>query len=126
MRHQWLFSTADDDVVGDYGPDGRIVLGDGPVEGFLEHSIIRDGISLFRASGRSQRSFAMEVLGGTPSDNLILGCMLSGSGVLEAEGNADQSWREPSRVKPMRFRCPDGMYATTLARHNRSSRSPSW
>lgn len=85
-------------MVGDFDPTGRIKLDQGPYRGFLEHVPVRNGLSLFRAEGRAESAYSLTAMGEVSSDNLILGCVVSGAGVLEAEGNPDQLWREGGQV----------------------------
>lgn len=73
-------------------------MGEGPFRGFLEHLPVRGGLSLFRAAGRADSAYSLTAIGETAADNLILGCILGGTGVLEAEGNADQLWRESGQI----------------------------
>lgn len=85
-------------MAGDFDPSGRINLEDGPYRGFLEHVHVRGGLSLFRAEGQSDSPYMVAAPSGGLADNLILGCIVSGTGVLEAEGNPDQLWRDSGQL----------------------------
>ena len=98
MKRQWAFSSGSESVIGEFDTSGRIRMDDGPYRGFLDHLPVRAGLSLFRADGQADSPYSMAVLGGAATDNLILGCMLSGTGVLEAVGNPDQIWRDSGQL----------------------------
>lgn len=98
MTRQWLFTSGEQSVTGEFDASGRIHLQDGPYRGFLDHLPVRDGLSMFRAEGSASAAYTMAALGEAESDNLILGCMLSGTGVIEAVGNEDQIWRESGQL----------------------------
>lgn len=93
-----MFSSSGNDVLAGFDAGGRLALEASPIDAFMEHDMVRDGISLFRAGGRATPGFSFQAHGHIPANNLILGCVLRGSGVLEAEGNADQRWREPGQA----------------------------
>lgn len=98
MSRHWMFSSGAEMVVGAFDADGRIALDAGPYRGYLDHLPVSRGLSLFRAEGRAEAAYTLEAAGGEPVDNLVLGCMLSGTGVLEADGSADQHWRESGQL----------------------------
>jgi AraC-like DNA-binding protein len=98
MTRQWLFTSGEESVTGEFDASGRIELEDGPYRGFLDHLPVRGGVSLFRAEGAASAAYSMAALGEAESDNLILGCMLTGTGVIEATGNEDQIWRENGQL----------------------------
>ncbi|MBJ3783503.1 helix-turn-helix transcriptional regulator [Devosia sediminis] len=85
-------------MAGDFDPSGRITLEDGPYRGFLEHVPIRGGLSLFRTEGQSDTPYVVSAPGGGDADNLVLGCIVSGIGVLEAQGSPDQLWRDSGQI----------------------------
>ena len=84
--------------MGEFDHAGRICMDHGPYRGFLDHIPVRGGLSLFRAEGRADSAYSLAAIGEGGADNLILGCVLSGTGVLEAEGNPDQIWRESGQI----------------------------
>jgi AraC-like DNA-binding protein len=98
MAQQWLFTSGEQSVTGSFDASGRIALQDGPYRGFLDHLPVRGGMSLFRAEGAAAAPYTMAALGEAESDNLILGCLLTGTGVIEAAGNEDQIWRESGQL----------------------------
>lgn len=98
MTRHWAFSSDSEKVVKGFDADGRIVLDDGPYRGFLEHKPVRPGVSMFRAQGSAGHAYSLRALGEVPSDNLVLGCLLGGSGTVEAEGNDDLIWREAEHL----------------------------
>ena len=85
-------------MAGDFDPSGRISMSDGPYRGFLEHVPVRGGMSLFRTEGQSDSPYMVAAPNGADTDNLILGCVISGTGVLEAAGNSDQLWRDSGQI----------------------------
>ncbi|WP_332688796.1 AraC family transcriptional regulator [Devosia sp.] len=98
MKQQWVFSSGHESVTGEFDHSGRISLEDGPYRGFLDHLPVRGGVSLFRAEGRADSPYSMAAMGEVATDNLIMGCMLSGTGVLEAAGSPDQIWRDSGQL----------------------------
>jgi AraC-like DNA-binding protein len=98
MRPQWRFASPNQDEAKQFDARGRIALDGNGVNGFLEHAVIRDGISVFRASARNEHGFCFHAMGELATNNLILGYVLNGSGALEAEGNASQRWRDPGQA----------------------------
>jgi AraC-like DNA-binding protein len=98
MKRQWAFSSGSESAIGEFDTSGRIRMKDGPYRGFLDHLPVRAGLSLFRAEGNADGPYSMSALGELATDNLILGCMLSGTGVLEAAGNPDQIWRDSGQL----------------------------
>lgn len=98
MTRYWAFASGAHEVVRTFDAGGVIALDDGPYRGFLEHKPVRPGVSLFRARGNADAAYSLRALGGVPSDNLILGCLMGGSGTVEAEGNADLIWREAEHL----------------------------
>lgn len=98
MKRQWAFSSDTESVIGEFDTSGRIRMDDGPYRGFLDHLPVRAGLSLFRADGRADSGYSLAALGEADTNNLILGCMLSGTGVLEAVGNPDQIWRDSGQL----------------------------
>jgi AraC-like DNA-binding protein len=98
MKRQWAFSSGSESAIGEFDTSGRISMKDGPYRGFLDHLPVRAGLSLFRAEGNADGPYSMSALGELATDNLILGCMLSGTGVLEAAGNPDQIWRDSGQL----------------------------
>lgn len=98
MKRQWAFTSGSESVIGEFDSSGRISMDDGPYRGFLEHLQVRAGVSLFRAEGGADSAYSLAAVGEIATDNLILGCMLSGTGVLEAVGNPDQIWRDSGQL----------------------------
>lgn len=98
MKRQWAFSSDSESIIGEFDNTGRISMDDGPYRGFLDHLPVRAGMSLFRAEGRADIAYSLAALGEAATDNLILGCMLSGTGVVEAVGNPDQIWRDSGQL----------------------------
>jgi AraC-like DNA-binding protein len=94
----WMFTSAGDSAEGVFDDAGRITMRDGPYRGFLDHLPIRSGLSFFRSEGQSATPYSLVPMGEPPMGNLILGCMLSGTGVMEAVGNEDQMWRESGQL----------------------------
>ena len=98
MTRHWAFSSENEKVVKGFDADGRIELDDGPYRGYLEHKGVRPGLSMFRTQGSAGHAYSLAALGDAPSDNLILGCLLGGSGTVEADGNDDLIWREAEHL----------------------------
>ncbi|MEO9296811.1 helix-turn-helix transcriptional regulator [Devosia alba] len=98
MKRQWMFSSNSERVIGEFDTSGRIRMDDGPYRGFLDHLPVRAGLSLFLAEGGADSAYSLAALGEPASDNLILGCMLSGTGILEAVGNPNQVWRASGQL----------------------------
>jgi AraC-like DNA-binding protein len=98
MTRHWAFASEDEKVVKGFDAEGRIELDDGPYRGFLEHKPVRPGLSMFRAQGSAGQAYSLTALGEVPSDNLVLGCLLGGSGTVEADGNDDLIWREAEHL----------------------------
>ncbi|SHF62288.1 AraC-type DNA-binding protein [Devosia limi DSM 17137] len=69
----------------------------------MDHAVIREGLSLFSGGGMSPHGFSISPSGDLPSNNLVLGCMLGGSGVIHAEGNASHGWRVPGQMYAVSF-----------------------
>lgn len=74
------------------------MVGEPPFKLALAHSVLRDGISLFSGGGSSPAGFTIAPTGEMPSQNLILGCVLSGAGSMVADGNDPLDWREPGTM----------------------------
>ncbi|HEV7346522.1 MAG TPA: AraC family transcriptional regulator [Devosia sp.] len=98
MTHRWAFASEADKVIRGFDAKGRIEVDDEPYRGIMEHQAVLPGLSLFRGLGVSENAYSLTVQGEMPSDNLILGCLLGGSGTLEAEGNDDLTWRQTDQL----------------------------
>lgn len=71
---------------------------DGPFRGFMECSEVRPGVVLYQLEGRAETDFTLSSGLVAPDGTIVLGCMLSGAGMVVAEGNEDQSWRDEARL----------------------------
>lgn len=94
----WAFSSGQDSVEREFDEGGRIELNAEQFSGYLEHLEVRRGVSLFRAGGHAVRRYSLNPLGEVANDKLVLGCMLSGTGTLDAQGNDEVGWRQSAHM----------------------------
>ena len=97
MRRLWALENADGDVR-EFDGIGRAEFSDGPFQGYMEYHDITDGIGFYRLEAQSDRDFTLSAAEHSPTDMLILGCILAGSGHIAAEGSEDQEWRDSGRL----------------------------
>lgn len=97
MRRLWALENADGDVR-EFDGMGRAEFSDGPFQGYMEYHDITDGIGFYRLEVQSDRDFTLSAAEHSPTDMLILGCILAGSGRIAAEGSEDQEWRDSGRL----------------------------
>ncbi len=77
---------------------GKIRVSEPPLSIGMQHAVYRGGVSSFIGGGRSPYGYSIIPTGEMPSRNLILGCLLGGSGRLRPEGNDEQVWRAPGQM----------------------------
>lgn len=97
MRRLWALETADGHIC-DFDGIGRTEFTDGPFQGYLEYLEVSDGIGFYRLEAESDQDFTLSAAEHSPSDMLILGCILAGSGHIAAEGSEDQPWQDSGRL----------------------------
>ena len=94
MGDIWTFETETERAVRHVAPGGRVTFAQGPVLGAFEHMALREGIFLYRLESEATHAFLLDAPKDAPPDEMILGCILEGSGEIHAAGNADQVWRQ--------------------------------
>ena len=97
MRRLWAFETADGNIR-DFDGFGRTEFSDGQFQGYLEYQDIADGIGFYRLEAQSELDFTLSAAEHSPSDMLILGCILGGAGRIAAQGSDDQPWQDAGRL----------------------------
>lgn len=97
MRKLWALETADGNVR-DFDGIGRTDFSEGPFQGYMEYQDVADGIGLYHLEARSDRDFTLSAAEHSPTDMLILGCILTGTGRIAAAGSEDQPWRDSGRL----------------------------
>lgn len=96
MRRLWALENADGNIR-DFDGTGRTEFTDGPFQGYMEYRDIAEGIGFYRLEAHSDRDFTLSAAEHSPTDMLILGCILAGSGRIEAAGSEDQLWQQSGR-----------------------------
>ncbi|KQW26443.1 AraC family transcriptional regulator [Rhizobium sp. Root274] len=76
---------------------GRVQFHEGPLVGFLERTIVRPGIALYRVEGVSDHAWKLKAQGEVPAGNLVVGAIINGAGTIDADGNERQAWRGSGR-----------------------------
>ena len=97
MRRLWALENADGDFR-DFDGVGRTDFTGGPFQGYMEYRDVADGIGFYRLEAQSDRDYTLSAAEHAPSDLLILGCILGGSGRIAAEGSEDQPWHQSGRL----------------------------
>ncbi|MBJ3783499.1 helix-turn-helix transcriptional regulator [Devosia sediminis] len=97
-RGSWAFASNKAGATEVFDQDGRIAVEKAGLSVRMDHAVIREGVSLFSGGGISPHGYSVSPLGDMPSSNLVLGCMVGGSGVIHAEGNDSQRWRLPGQM----------------------------
>lgn len=97
MRRLWAFETADGNIR-DFDGIGRTEFRDGLFQGYLEYQDVADGIGFYRLEAQSELDFTLSAAEHSPTDLLILGCILGGAGRIAASGSDDQPWQDSGRL----------------------------
>jgi len=94
----WLFSSGNCTFPHNFEHGQSVDFRRGPVRSFLEETPVLPGIWLYRGEATSSSRFRIEVDGGDPgTGRIILGSILSSSGVMTLEGCGDHGWRDEGR-----------------------------
>ena len=91
-ENNWIAEAEGTTSLRSFDGDERLTFEDGPFKGTLARYLVRPGLALYSVAGRTTHAFRLTTDGVAPPGHLVLGTMLGGAGVLQAEGNADLAW----------------------------------
>jgi AraC-like DNA-binding protein len=97
-RRSFVFDSGPSDCSLSFEDNGKIIVGEPPFRLSMSHAVIREGIAVFVGGGSSPHGFTIEPTGTMPSQSLVLGSVLGGSGRLSADGNDPLDWRVPGQM----------------------------